>query len=342
MSHQELAKIQQVQLKFLQKFNEFEFDLETLQEELPFKASCIQLSEMPSDTTYTNFIDNVTQTGISSVEQNYTGISTIREPPTHDSENLLENVRQPLGTFGPQLALSELNSIREGPTHDIEISENVLQNIRDNLRTFSTKIGFSEQNISSMRKYYSKHSSTSNSEHLDTQNATSSKYVAPYEEEIHQIPEKDESNCIEGISQTTELCSGDNILKENKENLDGCEIDLPNSQENYRSSDSSINLENEGNHLSTSRHLTEPCTAIEKLNNLKLTGNSSYLDIKPLELPDLTLIAASIKDIGETVIRNVKTPNKRKNNNVKKPSVKIGKYKFVFFKKFIILLYIIL
>lgn len=273
-------------MKFLQKLGELTYELESLEEECPFEELNIE------ESSYSN-------------------------EPIPIAASIEESVPQVDEQVTEQINTAD---IREQPTHDYEISETELNNIRQTLQLFSSKLGINLQTFSSMSNYYAKQSRSSNIAVIDNQMPSSSTVIHnesnPSYLDTDQIPEKDINPNIKTEEENIiiEQTDASNTATDSKGDLNLIGAQVQNFED-----ESDLNVKIPNNVISTVTNLNATCTALEKVNNLKLTDQK--MDIKPLELPDLTLVPIinkkfTVSDVQNTVIRNFQTQSKKKNNNL--------------------------
>lgn len=296
-----MHKLIEFELKLIQKLEEFSFELESLQSECPIKNVNVEECESNLDNS-SNVDSNVreipTQTDVE-IHNSLYNSSIETEIPTHDTENFLE----------------------------------ISENFRQTLRTVSNKLGLNSQNLTSMRSFYEKPLNTSVGDFSETPCVSSSRYLpevyGPKDSETYLIPEKDISSNINTSQQ--QIANGEQgIIKvqpvQFQENSNSDSTDIMHSED----SEYSIILGNSNTpNNAVLRNYNEPCTAIEKLNNFKITDRKDALfDVKPLDMPNLALKPIdSIEIQSQTVIRNFETQNKiiKKRNNLDK-SATFGKF----------------
>lgn len=300
--HRGLQKLYYFQLKSLHKLSEFTGELELLNDEFPYK----EVHEQSRDNNSPALVNQI-----------YTGTNETKLPTSDDG-----------------------------------ISEQDLLQIRETLRTSGQILGLSEQNISSIRNYYAKPSGCI--QFVDNQVSSSTPLpMVPYscDPDSYQIPEKDGNpgvfvNSPHEISINRQIHDVAFTIRDNKE------IDPHCSRENYNTDNTAANYLQGMSDLNLSyvsinsnkddaiclQNSNMPCTAIEKLNNLKLSEKkNSNAVIQPMEIPDLSLKATGIKDPAETipqntnVIKNIQT-QKKKNNNLNNSGF-IGKLLFLWYGK---------
>lgn len=287
VNQKDLHKFLEFELKLIQKLEEFSFELESLQSEYPIKNLIVEECESHTynSTNGSNVREIPTQTDVETHNSMYDS-SLHTEIPTHDNENLLE----------------------------------ISENFRQTLRTVSHKLGLNNQNLTSMRNFYEKPFNVIG--FTDMPSVSSPRYLPDeYESETYLIPEKDDSSNINTSHQ--QMTNGEQGIPEVQpvqfqENTNSNSTDILSSEE---SNCSSIILANPNTPNNADfRNYNEPCTAIEKLNNFKLSDKKdSLLDVKPLELPNLALKPIDpIETQSQTVIRNFETQNKttKKKNNL--------------------------
>lgn len=297
------------ELKIIQQFEKFSYIIESINEENPVKDVSLQEDTLVSDNNFQ----------LTHISSSFNEVQVDTEISNFSYNSYLE---------------TDINK----QTHS-EISRNDLDHIMNSFRSVSQKLGLNDQNLSSMKNFYAKPTNVS----FDTPSTSQSVQFNCNDPDTDQIPEKDLTPCRK--TSTNVLISTVEKGIEQKSNLFDAELNYHDSEEDrtMKSVNESVtseepcplgfgayNLDNSNEIAITNNQYT----ALQKLNNLQQMPKDMIVDIKPLDIPDLTLKATKYMNSTDAttpaqnamVIRNFKKTKKQvKNKTNFNKALNIGK-----------------